>query len=300
MRLRASSRWRQFQTWLFEQALAAELKKAGLSRHVLQLPFGHIAHLDNGNLYAQQTLLLLHGAGADKSTWLRWVKALGHQRRILAVDLPGHGDSTQDLTLSFDVPTQAQRVAEFIAELSLGSVCLVGSSMGGAIALRLAHQQPQLVSGLVLIGCLGAQTRPSWLLQQMAQDGSNAMLDIRSVADYRRMLAVAMVKPIYIPGFMLSLLLEDKLRRAKIERKVLADIQHSFDQREVLTRIRVPSLIIWGREDRVVHVDDAQLLHQSIQGSRKIVLDQVGHVPMVERPKQVATLCQQFFLQHAL
>ncbi|MCV2353740.1 alpha/beta fold hydrolase [Paucibacter sp. B2R-40] len=300
MRLQTSSRWRQFQAWLFEKALAAELKQAGLSRHVLELPFGRIAYLDNGELQAQQTLLLLHGAGTDKSTWLRWVKALGHQRRILAVDLPGHGDSTQDLTLSFDVPTQAQRMAAFIAALGLGSVCLVGSSMGGAIALRLTHQHPQLVKGLVLMGCLGAQTRPSWLLEEMAKDGSNAMLDIQSPADYRRMLAVAMVKPIYIPAFMLNLLLEDKKRRAKIERKVLADIEHSFDQRDVLTRIRVPCLIIWGREDCVVHVDDADLLHQSIQGSSKIVLDKVGHVPMVERPQQVAKLCRAFFLQHAL
>lgn len=274
--------------------MAHELRQAGLSKQVQDLPFGRIVYLDNGKTQAKDTLLLLHGAGADKSSWLPWVKAFGHARRILVIDLPGHGESTQDLTLGFELPAQAERLMQFISALGLGRVCLIGNSMGAAIALRLAYSHPESVAALVLIGALGAPSRPSWLLEQMAKDGSNPMLNIQSVADYRRMMAVGMVKPLYIPGFMLRLLTEEKIRRAAVDRKVLADIEVSFDQRGLLTHISAPTLIIWGREDRVVHVDDAELLHRSINGSRKVVLDGVGHVPMVERPAQVAKLCLEF------
>ena len=88
MRLRLQSRWQQFQAWLFAQAMAHELKQAGLSKQVQELPFGRVVYLDNGKTEAKDTLLLLHSAGADKSSWPRLVKALGHARRILLVDLP--------------------------------------------------------------------------------------------------------------------------------------------------------------------------------------------------------------------
>jgi len=63
----------------------------------------------------------------------------------------------------------------------------------------------------------------------------------------------------------------------------------------VLDRITAETLIIWGEHDRVLHVEDAELLRQRIQNSRKVVLAGIGHVPMVEAPKQVASLCKQFY-----
>ena len=99
--------------------MAREFRQAGLSKQVQELPFGRVVYLDNGKTQAKDTLLLLHGAGADKSSWLPWVKAFGHARRILVIDLPGHGESTQDLTLGFELPAQAERLMQFISALGL-------------------------------------------------------------------------------------------------------------------------------------------------------------------------------------
>ncbi len=289
--------WRGAQHRLFKALMAAEVKKAGLVRHERQMPYGRQVYLDNGVHAGGMPLVFLHGAGADKTTWLRCVQALGRRQRVLVLDLPGHGESTLDLTLDYGVPAQAERILQLLAALGLAPACCVGSSMGGAIALRLAHRYPQSVAALVLIGSAGAQSRPSWLVQQMAHTGVNVMAGVDSIAGYRRMLAVGMVKPVYLPAFALRILVEEKIRHAEVDRKVLADITSSLDQRDILSGIRAPTLIVWGREDRVVHVDDADLLQQSIAGSRKVVLDHTGHVPMVEQPRQVALLINEFLGQ---
>lgn len=286
--------WRDAQRRLFKALVAAEVNKAGLVWHERQMPYGRQVYLDNEVRAGGTPLVLLHGAGADKSTWLRFVQALGRRQRVLVLDLPGHGESTLDVTLDYGVPAQAERVHQLLAALGLESVCCVGSSMGGAIALRLTQLHPQSVAALVLIGSAGAQSRPSWLVRHIAHTGANLMVDVDSIDAYRRMLAVGMVKPIYLPAFALRILVEEKMRHAEVDRKVLADITSTLDQRDVLSGIRAPTLILWGREDRVVHVDDADLLQRSIAGSRKVVFDHTGHVPMVEQPRRAARLIKDF------
>lgn len=291
-------RWHALRRRLFRKLVDMTVAQAGLQRRACQMPYGRQVYLDSGERAGARTLVLLHGAGADMSTWLALVRALGTRDRVLAPDLPGHGDSTLDVALDYSIPAQADRLLQWLAALELGPVWCVGSSMGGAIALRLAHVAPQAVAGLVLIGSAGAQSRPSWLLRQMEQGGRNVMADIDSIDGYRRMLAVAMVKPLYLPTWVLRLLLDEKVRHAAVDRKVMADIEHSLDQRHVLQGIQAPTLILWGRDDRIMHVDDADLLQRSIAASHKEILDGTGHVPMVERPRRVARSIRRFLEQH--
>lgn len=287
----------RFSNYFLQQAFASEFKRAGLTVSSVPLSFGKVAYLHRkgpaGN--ASETVLMLHGAAADKSGWVRFARGLFPRFPLVIPDLPGHGDSVADIALDYGIEAQATRLRELLAALDIKRVHLIANSMGGAIALQLAYAAPELVSSLVLIDAAGAETTPSWLRLHVSKTGSNPMLEVNTAAEYRAMMRIGMETPPYIPGFLLSALARDFSRRCAINQKIATDIEKDLDQTKVLSEIAAPSLVIWGAADKVVHVDDAEFLHQRLRNSRKLVLDGVGHVPMVEAPKRVAAACNAFY-----
>ncbi|MCV2358769.1 alpha/beta fold hydrolase [Paucibacter sp. TC2R-5] len=290
--------------WLFRQAMASERRRAGLTMQRRQLSFGPMAYLDRGAAAEavagagapkpHDVLLLLHGACADHSTWLRFARALGPQRRLLLPDLPGHGESTAAPDMDLGIAAQAERLIEWLGSLGVSRLHLVGNSMGGALALRLAQQRPQWVQSLILIDAAGAESRRSELRAHVEQGHKHPMIEVDSLADYRAMLDWGMAKKPWLPSFVMQILLKHKRQRRNIERRLLADLERDQDQRAGLASIRAPTLILWGGLDRVLHVADADLLASAIPGSRKHIFADLGHVPMVEAPDLVAAHCREF------
>ncbi|MDC8771359.1 alpha/beta fold hydrolase [Roseateles albus] len=288
--------------WLFRQAMASERKRAGLTVQRRQLSFGSMTYLDSGAAARagagapkrREVLLLLHGACADHSSWLRFARALGPRRRLLLPDLPGHGESASAPEMDLGIAAQAERLIEWLGSLGLSRLHLVGNSMGGALALRLAQQRPQWVQSLILINAAGAESRRSELRAHVEQGHKHPMIEVDSLADYRAMLDWGMAKKPWLPRFVMQILLEHKRQRRNIERRLLADLKRDQDQRAGLASIRAPTLILWGGLDRVLHVADADLLASAIPGSRKHVFADLGHVPMVEAPDLVAAHCREF------
>jgi pimeloyl-ACP methyl ester carboxylesterase len=278
----------------FHKAIASEYKKAGLSVSVATLSYGHVSYLANSKVAEHEAIVMLHGAGADKSSWVRFARFIGSQRRIVIPDLPGHGASIQEMSLDYGVQQQTIRLQEFLDALHIDKAHLIANSMGCAIALRLACKNPGVVSSLVLIDAAGVERTPSRLRAHIAETGKNPMIEINSAEDFRLMMRYGMASPPYIPGIFVNLLAEEKIKRGNIDLKILSDIEKDLDQTSILADIKAPTLIIWGAQDRVVHVDDADLLLEKIAGSKKLILDGVGHVPMVENPKLVATHCLSF------
>jgi pimeloyl-ACP methyl ester carboxylesterase len=167
--------------------------------------------------------------------------------------------------------------------------------MGGTIAVHLASVSPNLVASLVLIDAAGFEAGPSWLRQHMAQTGINPLTEVRDAAGYRAMMHIGMASPPYIPKFFLSALARAFARREAINRKIVKDIERDLNQTVNLQKVAAPSLVIWGAADRVEHVANAEFLRQRIRNSRKIVMEGIGHVPMIEAPEQVAAACGAFF-----
>lgn len=279
---------------IFQKAIAGECKKAGLRSAQIQLDFGQISYLESEQANQAETLILLHGFGADKSGWIRFAKQLGRARRILIPDLPGHGDSCQDMTLNYGIQQQTRYLRKLIDALQIKRVHLIGNSMGAAIAVRFAHDYPDDVASLTLVNAAGAETTPSELRELLARGGNHPFIQVQTLTDYQTMLRYGMEKVPYLPGFILRHLLREKIRRAAIELKMLREVEPELDQSDLLQKIRCACLIIWGAKDRVVHVDDASFLQENIAGSKKIILPALGHVPMVEDPKLVATHCLAF------
>ena len=292
----------RFGDYLLNKALASECKQAGLVRASVQLSFGNVEYLlrKNEGEHLLEAIVLLHGATADKSSWTRFAKYLGSKLLLVIPDLPGHGNSTADINLNYSINAQAERLKELLSTLGIKRVHLIGNSMGGTIATHLASTLPNLVVSLVLIDAAGYEASPSWLRQHVAHTGINPMIELRNASDYRTMMRIGMEAPPYIPGIILSALARVFVKRNALNQKIAKDIEQDIDQTGSLSTIVSPTLIIWGAIDRVEHVDTAEFLHQRLTNSRKIVMQGIGHVPMVEAPKQVATVCKAFFAEVAL
>jgi pimeloyl-ACP methyl ester carboxylesterase len=282
---------------LLDAAMAAETKKAGLATDSVALPFGKMVYLRSiaAPKAGDEPIVMLHGAASDKSAWVRLAQQLDVAFPILIPDLPGHGDSDATGSMQLGIASQARYVSSFLNKLGIKRAHLIGNSMGGTIALHLAATEPALVATLILIDAAGAQAKPSWLRSRCAKGAPNPMIDVADVGAYREMIRIGMQSPPYIPGFLMASLARRFIARRAINARIARDIEADLDQTALLDKISAETLIIWGEQDRVLHVDDAELLRRAIRRSSKVLLPGIGHAPMVEAPKQVARLCKDFY-----
>ncbi|GGC13411.1 alpha/beta fold hydrolase [Pseudoduganella buxea] len=286
---------------LLDAAMTAERKQARLESGTIALPSGPVAYFHRPGSAAPcgDAVVMLHGAASDKSAWVRLAARLRSPWPLLIPDLPGHGDSPASPDMRFDIAAQAGRLLAFLDALGIRRAHLVGNSMGGAIALRVAAAHPAQVGSLILIASAGAEARPGWLKTRYGGGGGNPMVDVDDAAAYRAMLRIGMEAPPHIPRFLVGALARRYRARRELNARIEREIYGDLDQTPVLDRVLADTLVIWGAEDRVLHVDDAELLRARIRHSSKVVLPGVGHVPMVEAPAQVAPLCQQFLDRQA-
>lgn len=284
---------------IFDKAITYERNRSHLSVKTQNLGFGKVVYLTNNKNDKEETIVMLHGFGADKDTWVRFARNLRDDYRLIIPDLPGDGESTQDVSLNYGIQNQATRLHEFLSKVTPKKVHIVASSMGGAIALRFTFMYPDTVKSLTLIDSYGAIKTPSALDEVIKTTGKNPMLEIASADDYKAMVNYAMVDPPYIPGFLIDVLAEAKIKRKAIEQKMLKDMAGDANQMAILGEIRAPTLILWGKQDRVLHVDNAGFLQEKIRGSRKVLIEQTGHVPMVEKPEETARHFRDFLKEVA-
>ena len=92
-------------------------------------------------------------------------------------------------------------------------------------------------------------------------------------------------------------LLEEKCARRDLEKVLYEDMYKDVNLSDVVKSIDIPTLILWGEKDRMTHIDDATLFHESIEGSQLVILKEIGHVPILEDPKQTAEAIDTFIKQ---
>jgi abhydrolase domain-containing protein 6 len=126
---------RKIKSNLFDMLMGVLRKSANFESNTVSLNVGEVVYLDNkkGTYKSKETLILLHGLGADKDTWLQFARYLTRKYRIIIPDLPGHGQSVQDFSIEYSVEAQAQCVCELLETLGIKRVHIVGNSMGGQL-----------------------------------------------------------------------------------------------------------------------------------------------------------------------
>lgn len=272
----------------YRLSIALERKAAGLVEKQIQADDFTIHYLDGGR---GETILLLHGFGADKDNWNRMARHLTTKYRVVAVDLPGFGMSSRPETASYAIPDQAARLDRIAEAIGLDSFHLAGNSMGGAIAGRYAAEFPDKVKTLALLNSGGIANCPkkSELRAQLEQ-GKNTLL-LERPEDFDRMLALVFVRPPWIPGPVKAYLARQAIARRPFNEKVFRQIHgNGWTLEADLPRIRARTLILWGDQDRLIDVSCTEVLEQGLADSTTAILKDCGHCPMIERPHETARL----------
>ncbi len=215
-------------------------------------------------------LLLVHGAGGSRVHWPEGLRALPG-RRVIAVDLPGHGRSPPPGERS--VAAYARRVLALLDALEVPAAAVAGHSMGGAVALTLGLTAPARVAGLVLVGT-GARLR-------VAPAVLEATVDPAALARA----AQAMVENSFAPGASAALVAPFVERLRATAPGVAHDDFAACDAFDVMARLgelAVPALVVCGEEDRLTPPKYAEFLHARLRGSRLLRLPAAGHMVAIE------------------
>jgi pimeloyl-ACP methyl ester carboxylesterase len=240
-------------------------------------------------------LVLVHGATVDGRMWQPQLAALANEFTVVAWDEPGAGRSS-DVPADFGLPDYANSLAALIEAVALGPAHVAGLSWGGTVVLELYRHHPELVATLILI-----DTYAGW-------KGSLPEEEVRArVEGVRQKLAAEEFDPtprgLFAgdpPATFVSLLgdMAADVRRESLRVQVL--VMAEADQRDLLPRIAVPTLLIWGEQDVRSPLSVARQFDQAIPDTKLVVIPQCGHVSNLEQPERVNEAVREFCRVHSL
>ncbi|MCW3489206.1 alpha/beta fold hydrolase [Dethiobacter alkaliphilus] len=230
-----------------------------------------------------KTLFLIHGAGGNSLHWMETEPPPGW--RLVAPDLPGHGKSGGSAMK--DITDYARWVGTAIKELG-GCDLLAGHSMGGAITMTVALQQPELLRGIILVGT-GAKLGVSDILLDLCRGGA--------VAKIEDMLAKVAYGP--VPGWE-QIKEWYRIFGSATPQAYLRDFSacNHFDIRLQLKAIRLPALIVCGKADRLTPFKYSEYLAEHLEDARLEGIPDAGHMVMLEQPEHFNRILADFCAQY--
>ncbi len=282
---------------LFDAAIAAEAQKAGLSERTVNVGDMVISYYEGPKKANQETVVLIHGFGAIKENWLRFSAFLTNDYHVIAFDLPGHGKSSQEFSRSYTIDAQVENVRNITAALGVQRFHLAGNSMGGAISSMYAARYPESLQSLTLIDPAGIYDHYA-PLQEALEQGKNPLI-VKNMEEFHYLIDFAMEKPPIIPWPLINVAADRAMAMQGIKEKIFADIRQEgeTDFKAELGKIRTPTLIMWGDQDRIIDVGNAAVFKALIPHAQLDIYEGIGHVPMMEIPEQSATDMRNFMSQ---
>lgn len=279
---------------------AAITATVGMRRAFRPLPAqplpGEIRRIDGEDIHfieagSGPAVVLIHGFAASSFTWRDVLPELSERHRVVALDLPGFGFSDRNTALDYSLGAHARRTKRLMDSLGIGHAVVVGHSMGGAVAQRLALQYPGSVEALVLAASVDASARAPWeqhaavhpLLFRLLDIGLHSpvlvrfgsrrtVLDIAADPSYATPEVIdGYARPVLVPGTAAAL--------ARLVAGTAAEPPADLSQ------LSVPTLVISGERDRSVPVSVGEGLETKIAGARHVVVPGIGHLTAEERPE---------------
>lgn len=237
---------------------------------------------------AATPLLLIHGFGGDLLSWQMNQAEWAADRPVIAIDLPGHGGSSKQIPQP-DLPGLAGMVSAAMDALELPRAHLAGHSLGGAVALQLALDQPARVASVTLVcsASLGPEINAEYIEGFIT-------------ADKRRELKSVVEMLFADPSLVTREMVEDLLRYKRLDGvaealRGIADAAFAAGRqvrvlRDRLGELRVPVLAVWGEQDRILPAAHAD----AVAAGRRHVIPGAGHMVHIEKAGEVNRLVQAF------
>jgi pimeloyl-ACP methyl ester carboxylesterase len=240
-------------------------------------------------------VILLHGSGGEGARWMPTIQALAGDFRVIAPDQIGWGASDKPMTI-YHGGVFAEFLARFMKEIRVPKAALIGQSMGAGVALQMAVKYPQMVERMVLVNGGGFTSpndpprtgAPDWHARQIANAGT--------LAESREYL-----EKMYYNHSLIS----DEL----VERNLILRLRSAYTAESVQTAnarglgglteeqvrgIKLPTLLVWGANDKLSPPANADKLNAAISGSRKVLIDKSGHYPFIEQADQFNAAVREF------
>lgn len=258
-----------------------------LRRRSVQVGGLRIVYLEGGR---GEPLILLHGLGADKDNFLLVARMLRPHFRLLIPDLPGFGESDKPADANYQLAQQIERLRAFSQAVGAPHFHLGGNSMGGLLAGAYAAHHPQDVRSLWLLAPAGVKgAKPSELMRAIADAASELPIFARSIDEMRKLIAFVNHRPLWMPRFVLATMAAQQRRNYSLNRRIVAQLVDGPGLDELMhSQLDVPALIVWGDRDRALDVSGAEVMRRILPQAKIIIMPDVGHVPMIESPRQAA------------
>jgi len=269
-----------------ETIIQFQRNRAGLKAKTIEIPGFRVAYLEGG---FGDPLVLLHGSGEDKDNWTQVSKYLTKHYRVIVPDLPGFGESDKPTERCYAAQEQAENVKAFTRALGLKSVHIGGHSLGGKISAIYAAQNPSEVKSLWLLAPAGVYSSQPSEMQQLVNQGFRIPISGRTLKVFDQLLAMVMTNPPYIPRPVKEVLLERAILDYELHNKIYQEIyQEAFALEGIADDVTMPTRIVWGDRDRILHYSGAEILDNLLPESSVLILEGIGHAPMIEEPRRVA------------
>jgi pimeloyl-ACP methyl ester carboxylesterase len=244
-------------------------------------------------------LILLHGFGSSIYTWQDVIPDLSRDHDVVALDLPGFGASDQPPDLAFG--RLPRSVLGLMDALGIPRAILVGNSLGGATAVGVTLGHPERVEKLVLVDSAGynlaAGDRPFFV--RLAGSPAGPLLErlpLRRFLVRRALRQVfhdeGLVSPERVEEYLAPIARPGALASLRSLNASGTDLAASFADR--IRDVSVPTLIVWGREDRWIPLEQGRRFEAAIRGSRLVVIPECGHMPQEERPAELLATVRPF------
>ena len=284
--------------------MTADLTEEGTSRYAQTASWKlHYNEAGEGH-----PVILLHGSGAGATGWSNFrpnIGPLSESFRVLAVDVPGWGKSDSATSDNYDHPAA---VVELMDELGIEKAALVGNSMGGMVSLALAARHPERVSHLVTMGpgsfiniptMFGAGDGPTEGLKILFEGYQNPTPEVM-----KRLVEIMTFSPEFATDELARLRADAAAARPDHLENFLAGIRAGSGPvsapatPEEAMSIQAPTLLIHGRDDRVVHFEHSMRLVAMIANSRLVLLNRCGHWAQIEHAAEFNRLVRDFILNN--
>ena len=244
-----------------------------------------------------ELIVLVHGYTGSKENWLPIIGALAKNHRVIAVDLPGWGESMPKAWQDYGPLAQAARLSAFLKSENAPVALLVGHSMGGMISGLMAVAHPEQVQRIVFMSSAGVRFNENEFARLVLK-GQNPFAEYDADTFSVFMKKFVFADAPYIPKAMLNVIVQQRVQKKEFEKTVFTQIRlgpEAFLLQARLPQITQPVGLLWCDGDKIIDPSAAAVFAAGLKSSRTEILKGCGHMPMMEQPKQTAAfLLSQF------
>ena len=277
-------------------AAAMKAKYGGGASRFVELQPGLNVHYRDEGKRDGRVLVLIHGSNASLHTWEPWVQRLGKDYRIISMDLPGHGLTGVNPEGTYDNSSYVGVVDRLLTKLGVDQAVIGGNSMGGGVSWMYALAHPEKTEALLLVDAGGQpQAKPDELPIGFR------LMRMPVIKEAARLIAP---RSIFESSIQNTMSVQSKIDDALIDRywelnrypgnreatmkRFSSPRSMKSGTKEQLATIKVPVMIMWGAEDKLIPVSSARWFAEAIPAAKLVIYPGVGHIPMEEVPDQSA------------